>query len=424
MKNNNIVTKGWYNKPTMSEINKAHFSVKDGGVRVSMPIAKIDEERRIVSGFATLDNLDRQDDIVPAEASVKAFNSFQGNIREMHDATKAVGKMVEFKEDMYFDNEAEKMYNGVYVSAYISKGAEDTWQKVLDGTLSGFSIAGDITEDDTVYDADLEKNVRIIKDYSLSELSLVDVPANQYANVLSIQKNGDVTGMLSKALIENVYYCGHDDVVQLSSTQKSTCPRCSSGMENIGFVESNDPDKAKMVKGILTQVKKSKEVENMSEKTTEAQVEETEAVEEVAEAVEETVEETPETVEETAVAETEETVEETVAEEVNVVEMKIEELSNAVANISEQLNQISALADAVTKIHQQVSDVSKNLTGVTREVNQLKAQDNELGKRYEALEKDTAFRKSADFGEVMQSQPEMVEKSLWGGRFLKKSDLF
>jgi len=405
------------------DMEKAHFSTKENTVKVSMPIAKVDQERRIVSGFATLDNLDRQDDIVPAEASVKAFKNFQGNIREMHDATKAVGKMVEFKEDMYFDESTEKMFNGVYVSAYISKGAEDTWQKVLDGTLAGFSIAGEITEEDTIYDADLEKSVRIIKDYSLSELSLVDVPANQYANVLSIQKNGDVTGMLSKALIENVYYCDHDDIVQLSSTQKSSCPRCSGGMENIGFVESNDPDKAKMVKGILTQVKKSKEV-IMSEETTEAKVEETEAVEEVAEAVEETVEETPETVEETAVAETEEAVEETAAEEVNVVEMKIEELSNAVAAISEQINQITALADAVTKIHQQVSEVSKNLSGVSREVTELKAQDNELGKRYEALEKETAFRKSADFGEVMQSQPIKVEKSLWDGRFLGKSDLF
>ena len=405
------------------DMEKAHFSTEKNTVKVSMPIAKVDQERRIVSGFATLDNLDRQDDIVPAEASVKAFKNFQGNIREMHDATKAVGKMVEFKEDMYFDQATEKMYNGVYVSAYISKGAEDTWQKVLDGTLAGFSIAGEITEDDTIYDADLEKSVRIIKDYSLSELSLVDVPANQYANVLSIQKNGDVTGMLSKALIENVYYCGHDDVVQLSSTQKSACPRCSGGMENIGFVESNDPDKAKMVKGILTQVKKSKEV-IMSEETTEAKVEETEAVEEVAEAVVETVEETPETVEETAVAETEEAVEETAAEEVNVVEMKIEELSNAVAQMSEQINQITALAEAVTKIHQQVSEVSKNLSGVSREVTELKAQDNELGKRYEALEKETAFRKSADFGEVMQSQPIKVEKSLWDGRFLGKSDLF
>ena len=388
----------------------------------------MDQERRIVSGFATLDNLDRQDDIVPAEASVRAFKNFQGNIREMHDQTKAVGKMVEFKEDMYFDPTTEKMFNGVYVSAYISKGAEDTWQKVLDGTLAGFSIAGDITEEDSVYDADLEKSVRIIKDYSLSELSLVDVPANQYANVLSIQKNGDVTGMLSKALIETVYYCDHDDVVQLSSTVKSACPRCSGGMENIGFVESNDPDKATMVKGILNQVKKSKEVEVMSEETTEANVEQNEfgeVAETVVEAVAETtVEETPETVEVQTEAQTEAPVEEAVAEEVNVVELQIEQLTNTVAEMSKQMDQFSALADAINKIHQQVSEVSKNLSGVSREVTNLKAQDNELGKRYEALERETAFRKSADFGEVMQVQPEKVEKSLWSGRFLRKSDLF
>ena len=410
------------------DMEKAHFSAKDNSVRVSMPIAKVDQERRIVSGFATLDNLDRQDDIVPAEASVRAFKNFQGNIREMHDQTKAVGKMVEFKEDMYFDPQTEEMFNGVYVSAYISKGAEDTWQKVLDGTLAGFSIAGDITEEDSVYDADLEKSVRIIKDYSLSELSLVDVPANQYANVLSIQKNGDVTGMLSKALIETVYYCDHDDVVQLSSTVKSACPRCSGGMENIGFVESNDPDKATMVKGILNQVKKSKEVEVMSEETTEANVEQNEfgeVAETVVEAVVETpVEETPETVEVQTEAQTEAPVEEAVAEEVNVVELQIEQLTNTVAEMSKQMDQFSALADAINKIHQQVSEVSKNLSGVSREVTNLKAQDNELGKRYEALERETAFRKSADFGEVMQVQPEKVEKSLWSGRFLRKSDLF
>ena len=408
------------------DIKKAQFSVQNSNLNVSMPIAKVDKERRIVSGFATLDNVDRQGDVVPAEASVRAFKGFAGNIREQHDSTKAVGKMIEFKEDMYYDKESETMFNGVYVSAYVSKGAEDTWQKVLDGTLTGFSIAGEITEDDIIYDAFLEKNIRIIKDYSLSELSLVDVPANQYANVLSIQKNGDFTGMLAKALIENVYYCDHDDIVQLSSTVKSSCPRCDGGMENIGFVESNDPDKAEMVKGILSQVKKSKEVDVMSEETTEAKVEETEAVEEVAETVvEETVEETPET-DEVEVAEVvaEDAVEETVVEEVNMVEMKIEELTNAIAGISEQISQMAVLAESVQKIHQQVSEVSKNLSGVSREVNQLKAQDNELGKRYEVLERETAFRKSADFGEVMQGQSEKVEKSLWDGRFLKQNDLF
>ena len=56
-------------------------------------------------------------------------------------------------------------------------------------------------------------------------------------------------------------------------------PVVSGAMENIGFVESNDPDKAQMVKGILTTVRKNKEVENMSE-STEATPETPEAVEE------------------------------------------------------------------------------------------------------------------------------------------------
>ena len=388
-----------------------------------MPIAKVNKEQRTVSGFASLDNLDRQDDIVSSEAAVKAFENFAGNIREQHDAKKAVGKMIDFKEDTYFDPETNKMYNGVYVSAYISKGAQDTWEKVLDGTLSGFSIAGEIDEEDTMYDGELEKSIRVIKGFTLSELSLVDVPANQFANVVSIQKSGEITGMLAKALIENVYYCGHDDVVQLSSTVKSACPRCSGAMENIGFVESNDPDKAQMVKGILTTVRKNKEVENMSE-STEATPETPEAVEETVEAVVEAVEEVKAEVEE-AVEEAKEVVEEaTSEEEIETVEMKIEALTTAVADISTQILEIKALADAVTKVYSQVGEVSKAVATLGSELNSLKAHDQEFGKRVDAVEKETAFRKSADFGEIMQDQPEMVEKSLWAGRFLKKSDLF
>ena len=232
--------------------------------------------------------------------------------------------------------------------------------------------------------------------------------------------------MLAKALIENVYYCGHDDVVQLSSTIKSACPRCSGAMENIGFVESNDPDKAQMVKGILTTVRKNKEVENMSE-STEATPETPEAVEESVEEAVEAVEEVKAEVEE-AVEEAKEVVEETTeeatTEEIETVEMKIEALTTAVADISTQILEIKALADAVTKVYKQVGEVSKAVAHLNSEFTSLKATDQEFGKRVDAVEKETAFRKSADFGEIMQDQPEMVEKSLWGGRFLKKSDLF
>ena len=112
---------------------------------LSFPIAKVNKEKRTVSGFASLDNVDRHGDIVTADASKKAFENFRGNIREMHGPS-AVGKMIDFKEDAFFDKATGKKYSGVYVTAYISKGAQDAWEKVLDGTYSGFSIGGNIVD--------------------------------------------------------------------------------------------------------------------------------------------------------------------------------------------------------------------------------------------------------------------------------------
>ncbi len=127
----------------MSALNKAHWTSDNDDIKLSMPIAKIDEERRTVSGFATLDNIDKQSDIVPTDVSLKAFETFRGNLREMHQPI-AVGKVVNFRQEKFFDKSTDRIYNGVYVDAYISKGAQDTWEKVLDGTLTGFSIVGTI----------------------------------------------------------------------------------------------------------------------------------------------------------------------------------------------------------------------------------------------------------------------------------------
>ena len=108
-------------------ISKAHWDTNGDNVRLSMPLTKIDKDRRIVSGFASLDNIDKQDDIVTSEASMDAFARFRGNIREMHQPS-AVGKMVSFKEDKYFDPESKKFYKGVFVSAYISYKKPDDLQ--------------------------------------------------------------------------------------------------------------------------------------------------------------------------------------------------------------------------------------------------------------------------------------------------------
>ena len=429
-------------------INKAHWTTDKNSVRLSMPIGKVDIERRMVSGFATLDNIDKQDDIVTTEASLQAFKNFRGNLREMHQPS-AVGKIVSFKEDKYFDPNSKKFYSGVYVSAYVSKGAQDAWEKVLDGTYSGFSIGGNIKSWDDAYNADMDKAIRIIKDYDLYELSLVDSPANQFASIISVEKvNGHnvISGASVDAIIENVFYDSENGIVLVSDLETAESPVSGKNMENIGFVEKNDDEKANMIKflvdsakGIST-IKITKEVNKMTE-TTEA------VLDAVVENVEITPEAQPAEVETPAVVEAAATdtvveksddggavpsalvvEEESVAPEVEAelaVAKSDESVADAIAEIKNSLtNAFGDLATTIKSLNEQVAALNKSVDDVSTEVTQVKGQFNEFGKRVDAVEQDTAFRKSGDLGEIVQFEPVKVQKSLWGGRFLKNSDLF
>jgi hypothetical protein len=430
-------------------ISKAHWNTEGDSVRLSMPFSKVDEERRIVSGFATLDNVDKQADIVTAEASVKAFSKFRGNIREMHQPI-SVGKMVAFKEDKYFDPETKKFYSGVYVSTYISKGAQSTWEKVLDGTLSGFSIGGKMNKWDDAYDEGMEKKIRIIKEYDLVELSLVDSPANQFANVLSVEKVDGVDvikGDLVDTVIENVFYDQDNGIVTLSDNDSEVSPLTGAPMKNIGFVEKTDSEKTDMIKflvdsakGIKTEI--NKEVSPMTDTTNEvapeapaedavvedAAVEESQVAPEAdavveAEATEAEVTEKSDDVPSEDVA-VEEVAEEAPADEVSksddtlVIEASIADVKDVVTKA------FSDLTAVVQAQAEQIAELHKSIAAVKNEVTASKDVFNEFGKRVDAVEADTAFRKSGDLGEIVQEQPVMVEKSLWGGRFLKTADLF
>jgi hypothetical protein len=425
-------------------ISKAHFDTDGDSLRLSMPFSKVDEERRVVSGFATLDNIDKQADIVTAEASMNAFSKFRGNIREMHQPT-AVGKMINFKEDKYFDPETKKFYSGVYVSAYISKGAQNTWEKVLDGTLSGFSIGGKMNKWDDAFDEKMDSQIRIIKEYDLIELSLVDTPANQLANIVSIEKVDGVDTLKGEGvdtILENVFWDQDSGLVSVSEDESMVSPTSGMPMKNIGFVEKSDENKVDMIKFLVDDAKGintteiNKEVSPMAEATEaveETVVEEAEVAPEVDAAVEEVVAEEEvavEAAEEEVVAEKAESVED--EETVEAVEESVEEISKSDAAVVEAVAEIksvltsafSDLADTVKSLQEQINTVTKSVDAVTEEVNSAKTEFNEFGKRVDAVEADTAFRKSGDLGEIVQDQPEMVEKSLWGGRFLKTADLF
>ena len=164
---------------------------------LSFPIDMIKREERIVSGIATADNIDKSGDIVEFSASLEAFKNWGGNIREMHSPV-AVGKSVGF-EPVEITAEDGSKYNAIKVSAYISKGAQDTWEKVLDGTLRAFSIGGKIMEKaESAEKMFRGRPVNVIKKYMLGELSLVDNPANALATVDIIKM--DVDGNLEYIL--------------------------------------------------------------------------------------------------------------------------------------------------------------------------------------------------------------------------------
>jgi hypothetical protein len=436
-------------------INKAHWVTDGDNVRLSMPIGKVDIERRMVSGFATLDNIDKQGDIVTTESSINAFKNFRGNLREMHQPS-AVGKIVSFKEDRYFDPNTKKFYSGVYVSAYVSKGAQDAWEKVLDGTYTGFSIGGNIKTWDDAFNEEMDKSIRVIKEYDLFELSLVDSPANQFANIVSIEKqNGHnvIGGLISKVDTENIFYDQESGMVIVSDAESVNHPVTEKQMKNIGFVEKNDNEKANMIKflvdsakGIST-IKITKEVNPMTEATETAVDAAVEEVQVAPEAQPAEVVETPAVVDEAPVADAtdvensvdgsadssiEKSEEGEVVATETVVAKSDEAVVEAVAEIKDSLtNAFGDLATTIKSLHEQIVALNKSLDTVSGEVKSVsddvknvKGVFNEFGKRVDAVEQDTAFRKSGDLGEIVQFEPEKVQKSLWGGRFLTNTDLF
>jgi phage head maturation protease len=146
---------------------------------LTLPITKFDEEQRIVEGIATAEVLDSQGDVVDYEHACKAFESWEGNIREQHDKTKAVGRAVS-----YTPNDEQK---AIGLSVRISKGAQDTWEKVKDGTLKYFSVGCPFgsyeRKPEVVKVGDQEKQANRLYINSLSEVSLVDQGACPVAKI-------------------------------------------------------------------------------------------------------------------------------------------------------------------------------------------------------------------------------------------------
>lgn len=167
----------------------------DNDLRIFIPILKKDSDKREVYGYASSERLDSQGEIVEKDAIVKALPGYLGdvdpmtgkfrfgNVREMHQPS-AVGKAIKIKID-------EK---GLFLGAKIVD--KPAWEKVQEGVYAGYSIGGRV----------IKKIGNRIKDIRLTEISLVDRPANPDAvfSMIKIDNAGAVTEMQKSPIIDDM----------------------------------------------------------------------------------------------------------------------------------------------------------------------------------------------------------------------------
>ena len=147
-------------------------------------MTKIDEEKRLVYGIATQEVQDRSGETMDYESSKPNFEKWSqdiekasggkslGNLREMH-TNKAAGKLTQlnFNDDQ----------KAIEVCAKVVD--EDSWNKVQEGVLTGFSIGGSYAK--RWRDADTTRFTA-----SPAEISLVDLPCVPTATFEVIKANG------------------------------------------------------------------------------------------------------------------------------------------------------------------------------------------------------------------------------------------
>ncbi len=224
-------------------------------------------------------------------------------------------------------------------------------------------------------------------------------------------------------------------------------------MENIGWVESNEVNKSESIRSIVdSYLKKNSDGEELSDERRESsgdvvntaneggtQMEDAEVKEviedaapaeavaevtETAEAVAEATAEAPEANAEEAVVEKAADVQEVAVEDLDIVS-KIDELkafftdsfAKTVEANSAGLDNLRTGVDALVKATEdKVAELNNKVNEISEVINSLKENASLTEKRIDAVEADTAIKKSVDLGGSKDEQP--INQSKWGGTFL------
>jgi hypothetical protein len=228
---------------------------------MSLPLVRIDAAKREVWGQATAEVPDSYGTIFGYYP--EAWTKWRGNIREQHDPKKAVGKAVDITPD--------PEERAIYVGSRVSRGAQDTWLKVEDNVLTGYSAS---IIPDPEFGNDPRrwpkkeyqgKEYPYLPRYTVAELSLVDNPACPGCDVTIVRADGFATDVLDTTEDEPeasrsleragarvgkgtqdanhkaIAHTLHAAVAQMKNC-KDDCPQCAAAMKIIDPDNDGDVD--------------------------------------------------------------------------------------------------------------------------------------------------------------------------------------
>lgn len=229
---------------------------------ISLPFVRIDAAKREVWGQATAEVPDSYGTIFGYYP--EAWKKWRGNIREQHDPKKAVGKRV--------DLECSDQERAIYVGSRVSRGAQDTWLKVEDDVLAGYSAS---IIPDPEFGNDPRrwpkkeyngKEYPYLPRYTVAELSLVDNPACPGCDIQIVRADGFATDVLDLTEDEPAVEqkqetqdragarvgsatkskmhesIGHTLHAAVSQMKNCDCPDCQGAMKIIDPDDDNDID--------------------------------------------------------------------------------------------------------------------------------------------------------------------------------------
>lgn len=128
-----------------------------------------------ISGYASVNSVDRAGDVIPASVWESGLKNYLANpiVLAFHDHDDPIGRMIEHKVDK----------KGLWIKARVSAAAE-IFNLIKDGVLTAFSVGFRVL--DAEYNAETE--LFVITELELIEISVVSVPCNQ-DTIFSLSKS-------------------------------------------------------------------------------------------------------------------------------------------------------------------------------------------------------------------------------------------